>query len=131
MTSSSEQSNLLRELNLIEKLKKLIISEARAIFSVKYPSIDGKPRTFDVVTEKHPNKNPSFLYEAYVIVYSLSQSTWTCLLVSEDRKSAVEAMSDLLEAVYLRAGSTRGSLEVGEDYEGEEESEDDASDDSE
>ncbi|KAF9696119.1 hypothetical protein EKO04_005979 [Ascochyta lentis] len=116
---ATDQSNLLSSITLMKELKSLIKNEAQALFSIQHPTNHG----YDVILSK-THGGAGYEYEARLIVYTARSagerySEWMLLLVNPCLcESPVDAMADLLEGVYERAGRMVEGVKKGNVFRG-------------
>lgn len=97
----------------------LVLGEARALFTSQHP----KGHEYDVVISK-THGDAGYEYEARLIVYTGHMlpgihGEWVMLVVNPCLcESPVDAMADLLENLYERAGKAQVGLKEGETFRG-------------
>ncbi|KAJ4403930.1 hypothetical protein N0V91_006232 [Didymella pomorum] len=116
--NTTEQATLASSIDLQEKLEKLIICQSKATI-----------HSFDIVISKTRQLNDmgtmSDVYDARLIAYTggldAPQGEWMLLLENRSLcESPIDALADLLEDIYLHAGSAvvNNGAAVGATYNG-------------
>ncbi|KAF2032584.1 hypothetical protein EK21DRAFT_109970 [Setomelanomma holmii] len=118
--NAQDQTQMFASIKLMKELKSLILAETDAIYSPQRPVHLDPPICYEYSTVISKSLTlTGYIYSARLIIYTANHSEWKLLMTNRCLcESPVDALADLLEAMYERGGEVQGEMNEGDWYAG-------------